>query len=212
MRRGQPFGTYDGLAGKSLDRVAALSDGIFAVAMTLLVLDLRVPVREARGSEQALWNALAHLGPQFLTYLMSFMTLGIFWLGQQAQLDSFERGTRRLAWIHIAFLLAVALMPFSTSLLAEFVHYRLAFAVYWLNLAALGGLLYASIVYAERTQLLGRDADAIAALHRRRILGYQAVYAICLLLCLVDTYVSISLVIAAQLYSIVSPRISPFRA
>src|SRR5690242_7750681 len=135
-------GAYDRLAGQGLDRLAALSDGIFAVAMTLLVLDLRVPVWEAHGSERALWHALADLGPQFLTYFLSFLTLGIFWLGQQAQLDQFERGDRRSAWIHIGFLCAVALMPFSTSLLAEFVRFRLALAVYWLNLAILGAFLY----------------------------------------------------------------------
>ena len=68
--RNRAAGTYDLIAGRSLDRLAALSDGIFAVAMTLLVLDLRVPAREAHGSETALWHALTGLGPQFLTYFM----------------------------------------------------------------------------------------------------------------------------------------------
>jgi uncharacterized membrane protein len=141
---------------------------------------------------------------------MSFLTLGIFWLGQQAQLDHFERGNRRLAWIHVAFLCAVALMPFSTSLLAEFVRYRLAFSVYWLNLALLGGLLYASLVYAEHANLVGAEVHAISRLHKRRIVGYQAAYAACLALCVVDTYLSIAFVIAAQLFSVLSPRVSPF--
>ena len=204
-------GAYDRLAGQGLDRLAALSDGIFAVAMTLLVLDLRVPVREAHGSERALWHALADLGPQFLTYFLSFLTLGIFWLGQQAQLDQFERGDRRSAWIHIGFLCAVALMPFSTSLLAEFVRFRLALAVYWLNLAILGAFLYASNEYARRARLLGAGGEEVYALHRQRIVGYQLVYAACFALCVVDTYVSIALLIAAQLFSVLSTRVSPFR-
>ncbi len=208
--RNRAAGTYDLIAGRSLDRLAALSDGIFAVAMTLLVLDLRVPAREAHGSETALWHALTGLGPQFLTYFMSFLTLGIFWLGQQAQLSQFERGDRRLAWIHVAFLCAVALMPFSTSLLAEFVRERLALAVYWANLAALGALLYASIAYAERMRFL--DEDEAVALHKRRIGGYQLVYAVCFAFCVVDTYVSIALIFAAQLFSVISGRVSPFRS
>ena len=208
--RNRAAGTYDLIAGRSLDRLAALSDGIFAVAMTLLVLDLRVPAREAHGSETALWHALTGLGPQFLTYFMSFLTLGIFWLGQQAQLSQFERGDRRLAWIHVAFLCAVALMPFSTSLLAEFVRERLALAVYWANLAALGALLYASIAYAERMRFL--DQDEAVALHKRRIVGYQLVYAVCFAFCVVDTYVSIALIFAAQLFSVISGRVSPFRS
>jgi hypothetical protein len=55
-----------------------------------------------------------------ITYLMSFLTLGIFWNEQQAQLNHLERSDRHLTWIHMAFLFAVSLMPFSTRLLAEF--------------------------------------------------------------------------------------------
>src|SRR5205807_1860197 len=109
---------YNRIAGQSLERLAALSDGIFAVAMTLLVLDLHVPPSESIGTEQDLLNALGSLSPRLLTYLMSFMTLGIFWVGQQTQLNHFARSDRNLAWIHIGFLLAVTLMPFSTGLLA----------------------------------------------------------------------------------------------
>ncbi len=81
---------YNRIAGQSLERLAALSDGIFAVAMTLLVLDLRVPVSTISvpiTSEQDLWSALVKLGPNLLPYLMSFLSLGIFWVGQQTQLN-----------------------------------------------------------------------------------------------------------------------------
>ncbi|HEY5347238.1 MAG TPA: TMEM175 family protein [Rhizomicrobium sp.] len=72
---------YNRIAGKNLNRLEALSDGVFAVAMTLLVLDLRAPAIAAIHSEADLWAALVVLSPRLLTYLMSFMTLGIFWLG-----------------------------------------------------------------------------------------------------------------------------------
>src|SRR5438874_1368072 len=102
---------YNRIAGQSLERLAALSDGIFAVAMTLLVLDLHVPSRESISSEFDLLNALGGLLPNFLPYFMSFMTLGIFWVGQQTQLNHFARSDRNLAWIHIGFLLAVSITP-----------------------------------------------------------------------------------------------------
>lgn len=72
---------YNIIAGQSAERLAALSDGIFAVAMTLLVLDLRVPAIEAVHSEYDLWRALSLLSPQIVMYMMTFMTLGIFWVG-----------------------------------------------------------------------------------------------------------------------------------
>ncbi|MBE3557934.1 MAG: DUF1211 domain-containing protein [Ktedonobacteraceae bacterium] len=82
---------YNRIAGQSLERLAALSDGVFAIAMTLLVLDLRVPAGEAIHSEQALWDTLLRLSPRLLTYLMSFLTLGIFWVGQQSQFNHLAR-------------------------------------------------------------------------------------------------------------------------
>ncbi len=106
--------TYNQIAGRSVERLAALSDGIFAVAMTLLVLDLRAPAVEAVHSEHDLWRALLALAPRLVMYMMSFMTLGIFWLGQQTQLNHLERSDRSLSWIHLAFLFLVSLTPFST--------------------------------------------------------------------------------------------------
>jgi len=149
---------YNQVAGRSVERLAALSDGIFAVAMTLLVLDLRVPAAEAIHSERDLWHALVVLSPRILIFLMSVMTNGIFWVGQQTQLNQFARADRNLAWIHIAFLCAVSLTPFSTSLLAEFIHYRLALLVYWFNIVLLGAALYWSWHYATRTRLLAETA------------------------------------------------------
>ncbi len=107
-----------------MERLAALSDGIFAVAMTLLVLDLHVPARELVRNDGDLRHALAAMSPQLLVYLMSFVTLGIFWVGQQTQLNHLERSDRDHTWVHLVFLFAVTLLPFSTRLLAEFISYR----------------------------------------------------------------------------------------
>ena len=77
-------------------------------------------------------------------YVMSFLTLGIFWVGQQTELNHLQRSDRNLSWIHLAFLLAVTLTPFSTSLLAEFNIRRTALLIYWGNILTLGAVLYAS--------------------------------------------------------------------
>jgi len=73
---------YNRIQGRNLDRLAALSDGIFAVAMTLLVLDLHTPAIAQVHSERDLIVALGALRPQWIVYGMSFLTLGIFWAGQ----------------------------------------------------------------------------------------------------------------------------------
>ena len=86
--------------------------------MTLLALELRPPPITAITSEPALIAALGDLLPRLVTILMSFLTMGIFWTGQQTQLNHLVRADRDLAWIHIAFLAAVTLTPFTTNLLA----------------------------------------------------------------------------------------------
>ena len=198
---------YDRVAGQSVARIAALSDGIFSVAMTLLVLDLRVPASEAIHSEHDLRRVLIVLSPRLLVFLMSIMTNGIFWVGQQTQLNSFARSDRNLAWIHLGFLCAVCLTPFSTSLLAQFIRYRTALLVYWSNIVVLGLMLYWSWSYARRTRLLADDLPPeIHPAVTRRIVVAQSLYAAGAALCFIRTYYAIAAIILIQLNYAIAPR------
>ena len=199
--------TYNQIAGRSVERLAALSDGIFAVAMTLLVLDLRVPLVGVIHSERDLWHALGAAAPQIVMYMMTFLTLGIFWIGQQTLLNHLSRSDRGLTWLHLAFLFAVTLMPFSTRLLAEFAAYRAALIVYWANIVLLGATLYFSWGCAVRGGLVKNDVspEIIAAICRRIISG-QSLYAFGALLCLFNTYWSIAFIVVVQLNYAIAPR------
>jgi uncharacterized membrane protein len=199
--------SYNQVAGQSVERLAALSDGIFGVAMTLLLLELRVPAKELIRSESDLRRALVMLAPQLLVYLMSFLTLGIFWVGQQTQLNHLIGSERHLTWIHLAFLFLVTLMPFSTRLLTEFITYRTALIAYWANILLLGAMLYLSWGRATRAGLLKSDTpprvvDAIC----RRIWTAQAFYAFGALLCVFHPYWSIGFIVFMQLYYAIAPR------
>ncbi len=199
---------YNDLAGRSRDRLAALSDGIFAVAMTLLVLDLHIPVSDKIKTEHDLWAALLPLSGTFLAYFMSFLTLGIFWLAQQAQLNFLARSDRNLTWIHIGFLLFVALMPGSTALLAAFIGFRIALIGYWLNIVVLGALLLAGWEYAKRARILKDDLpEGVDATIRRRIFVAQALYAFGAALCVFNTYWSITFIVLVQLNYVIAPRL-----
>jgi uncharacterized membrane protein len=198
---------YNEIAGRNVERLAALSDGVFAFAMTLLVLDLRVPVGELIHSEADLWHALTTLAPNLITYAMSFMTLGIFWVGQQTQHNKLERSDRDFTWIHMAFLLAVTLLPFSTKLLSAFITYRSALLVYWLNVLALGAGLYWSWHYVQRHKLVkaGAPANLDEAILRRIVIA-QSLYAFGALLCIVNTYWSIGFIMLVQLNYAFAPH------
>jgi uncharacterized membrane protein len=198
---------YNRFAGQNVARLAALSDGIFAVAMTLLVLDLRLPAGAAIHGERDLWRALVGLTPQLVVYMLTFLTLGIFWVGQQTQLNLLERSDRSLSWIHIFFLFTVSITPFSTTLLADYLRYRTALLVYWLNILLLGITLYASWECAQEQGLVKSDAPPeLARAIKRRILIAQALYALGAALCVISTKWSIGFIVLVQLNYAIAPR------
>jgi len=198
---------YNRIQGRNLDRLAALSDGIFAVSMTLLVLDLHVPSAAQVSGERALLEALFALGPQWVTYAMSFLTLGIFWAGQQTQLNHLAEGTRDLTWIHLGFLFATMALPFTTRLLAEFIAYRVALGIYWLNIFVLGAMLFWSWSYATRAKLVKADTpDQIRNSICKRIVIAQSWYAGSAALCFIHTWVSIAAIVLIQLNYALAPR------
>jgi uncharacterized membrane protein len=198
---------YNAIQGRSLERLAALSDGIFAVAMTLLVLDIHIPSAEAIHSEVELCRALTAMAPQWIAYLMSFLTLGIFWAGQQTQLNHIREGSRDLTWIHMGFLFWVTLVPLTTRLLAEFITYRMALLLYWFNILLLGATLYWSWTYAMRHDLVKEEtAVEIRGAICRRILIAQSLYAFGALLCVFSNYLSIAFIVLVQLNYAIAPR------
>jgi uncharacterized membrane protein len=199
------------LSGTSPDRLAGISDGIFSVGMTLLlVLGLAVPaLSDLKTTEGQLWDALRNLGPTALVYTLSFMTLGIFWLGQGTQLSQLARSNRNYTWIHLVFLFAVTLVPFSTLLLSRYYWLRVALIEYWLNIVLLGGALLAALEYGLRAHLFREeDIHDLTRLMRGRILIAQSLYAGATLMCVIfPTWVSIALIILIQLNYVLAPRV-----
>ncbi len=189
------------------NRIAALSDGVFAFAETVLVLDFRSPETADIHSERELLAALSASAPRLLPWLLSLMTLGIFWLGQQTQLSRLERSNRDLTWLHFLFLAVVTALPFSTRLLADFMSYRTAFLIYYANILLLGASLYLAWSYAERADLVRVEAkDEVSDAVKRRIRRAQALYAVGALVGLMSPLVGVSLIILIQLNYAFAPR------
>jgi uncharacterized membrane protein len=202
---------FNEFAGTNLDRLAGISDGIFAVSMTLLILGLSVPAVTEGRTEGDLWQALLRLGPNVLVYTISFMTLGIFWVGQGTQLSLLSRSNRNYSWLQLVFLFGVTLVPFSTGLLARFPTLRVALVEYWLNIVLLGMTLLAGLEYGLRADLFKQmETPEVASLMRGRIVIAQSLYAVATATCIVfPTWVSIALIFLIQLNYVIAPRI-PF--
>jgi uncharacterized membrane protein len=203
---------YNEFAGSNRARLEAISDGIFAVGMTLLVLGLAVPAVEKVSSEGELLQALGNLFPSIVTYFMSFLTLGIFWVGQQTQLSKTDHVNRLYTWIHLAFLLTVTMVPFSTQLLAHFHWSRIALVIYWLNIFLMGAVLLAGVEYGLRSGLFPEaHRKTVARFFRRRVIGAQALYVLAMLLSFIDTSLSIAAFVAIQLNFALAPPIPILR-
>ena len=132
----------------STSRTEAFSDGIFAIAATLLVLELKVPQVEPGG----LADALLESWPSYATYVVSFLTIGIIWVNHHAVLDRIREVNRPLLFMNLMFLMAVAAIPFPTALLGDYLQAghdeRLAAVVYGGTMSLMGVTFGAIWAYA----------------------------------------------------------------
>jgi uncharacterized membrane protein len=153
-----------------------LADGVFAIVMTLLVLELAVPA-VAHGDSAALAEGLQEMIPDFLIYGLSFLVLGAFWLIHKMEFESFVTADPPMIWIHIVFLMTVALLPFSTALVGEHGVVTTTAVFYGANVLLSFALAWLMWLYATgRRRLVAEDLDqAIITGGSRMGIAYMAV-------------------------------------
>jgi uncharacterized membrane protein len=143
-------------------RVEAFSDGVFAIAITLLILTVTPPTHGPLADE------LLRLWPSYLAYLVSFATIGIIWVNHHTIFRHFERVDRTMLFINVFFLMVVAFIPFPTEVVAEHVRdpadRRAAALLYGCTMILLAIAFLALWLYGSR-RLLRPDAD------RREVAG-----------------------------------------
>ncbi len=127
-------------------RIDALTDGLFGVAMTLLVLDVRLPDGFYPADQAALAHALKDLWPKFFPYVLSFYVLGSTWLANVKLRSHSEFVNKRYATAWLLYLLLATCLPFSTSVIGRFAHYGPSVWLYSLNMAALAAVGYRLVV------------------------------------------------------------------
>jgi uncharacterized membrane protein len=139
-----------GIDRGSTRRVEAISDGIFAIAMTLLVVDLRVPAQAPSTSAEALRHEVGPLA----AFVVSFVVLAVFWFGHRQQFERIAHADHPLTWMNLAELGFVCLTPFTTSLLGRYPSELPAELAYGANLTAIGLMHWLMWLYGTRPSLL----------------------------------------------------------
>jgi TMEM175 potassium channel family protein len=173
---------YDDKRG--LDRILFFSDAVMAIAITLLVIDLRLP-ENARGLAAArLGPALLELWPNYLGYLLSFFIIGHYWLSHHRLFRPIRRYDDRLAWLNLLFLFFTALLPFSTRLIGLYPGNRTAILVYSLNILPLGISSYVMTQHAYACdRLIDPSFDpAEIRLHLDFTRRVAAIFMVCLII------------------------------
>ena len=147
-------------AGKELDRIVFFSDAVFAIAITILVLDIRVPdIPEGRVAAELPAQILT-LGPKYLSYVISFLVLAVYWQAHHRVFKHIRGYDGTLVWLNFLFLMAVAFLPFPTSLLGEYSGQQVSVVIYAANAAGASLLLSAISWYAAKGhRLVAPDLD-----------------------------------------------------
>lgn len=149
---------------KVLGRLLSLSDGIFAFAMTLLILNIVLPDSTTRAE---LPQALIALWPKYLSFLISFFVIGLYWISNVRQFRSIRKYNTGLLWLVLIFLMFIVLIPFSTSVLSNF-EGRTGVILYALNIACAGFTATGLWIFAVRKKLV--DPNVGPAQVRRSII------------------------------------------
>jgi uncharacterized membrane protein len=155
-------------AGRELDRIVNFSDGVFAIVITLLVLDIRVPNIPEGLESQELPSRILALSPKFLSYVISFLVIGIYWQAHHRVFRPIRSYDRTLLWLNFLFLMTISFLPFPTSLLGEYSEEQLSVVIYAAT-AAVASLLLVSISWYATAEhrLVAPDLDDQAERNQR---------------------------------------------
>lgn len=184
--------------GMDTARVEAFSDGVFAIAITLLILGVTVP--ELR-SNQTLTNSVLDLWPKVLSYFTSFAVIGIFWVGHHIMFNYIKRADRNFLWLNILFLSIISFFPFPVALIGQYHRDKISLIVYGATLTLAGLAFGAMWLYAshEHRLITANLPDRIIRLGRRVVFMAPLVYAAAVLISFFNTSVTLTIYILVPL-------------
>ncbi len=187
-------------------RLEALSDGIFAVAMTLLVFDLKVPAYPSTVTNFQLWHALSVISPHILVFAGTFIVLSTMWINHHFLFRIFAREeqiARSVNLVNLIYLLFVAFVPFSASFIGAYAGNQPAVILYGANLLAITALSILIIVAIHRTQGTEHLSERILQQSRFRSLVNIVCYLLGIVVSFWSTYVSLFLYIFPVIFNFI---------
>jgi uncharacterized membrane protein len=195
------------------NRLEFLTDGVFAIVMTLLVLEITLPEIAQPSLQAELPQKLLELLPKLFRYALSFLVLGILWGFHHLAFHSIKRSNMALAWLNIVFLMFVALMPFSTSIrpIPPMTPSLVSTAVYALNIALAFAMILIMWTYATgKHRLVDSDiSPRLVKVYKFILIGLLLYLALSFGICFINLDLGNSLMAITAVASIVVELIMP---
>jgi uncharacterized membrane protein len=138
----------------SLDHVISFSDAIFAFSITFMAISIQIPQLESNLTETELLNKILQLAPQFQTYAISFLIVGIYWISYHLIFNHIRITHSILIWVNLAFLFFITLISFATSIETLYPQYHIVFLLYTIIITITGSLLAVIWLHASKGHLL----------------------------------------------------------
>lgn len=187
-------------------RVEAFSDGMFAIAITLLILEIKVPTSPPGSLSQA----LLHQWPSYLAFLLSFFYIGVMWMNHHRMFTHIRKSNDTLLIFNLLLLLGVTAVPFPTAVLAANLGTRdqRTAALFYNGVFVVIALFFNVLWrYAVSRQLLDKSLESSASMISRQYAVGPLMYALCMVMTLVDVRVSLGLNVALAIYFAFPPSL-----
>ncbi len=199
------------VAGLTTERISAFSDGVFSIAITLLVLNLRIPIVPSNVPDVPgkLLDQLRAQWPSLLSYLLSFVIVGIYWVAHHNMFHYIKRSDRPFLWINILLLMCVAFIPFPAGLLGQYSGQRISLITYASSLILTNLMLSLLWWYATSNhRLVDQDIDPhfVRTVNRRNMTS-PVVYLVSIGLSFLSPLASLIVFFLFPLYYIIPSHI-----
>ena len=187
-----------------LERMIFFSDAVFSIAITLMVIEIKIPELHENVSDAALLDALGHLVPKFIGFIVSFLLIGMYWTIHHRMFGVVINYTRQLLWLNLFFLFFIVLMPFTTGFYSEYAgadlfmkQLKVPLTFYVLNVCGVGIMNYVLWVYIAnpKHQLLDHATDR----HAIRISKAKSLAVPCLFFCMLPVAYFVHVMVAVYI-------------
>jgi uncharacterized membrane protein len=189
-------------------RMEALSDGVFSIAATLLVLEIKVPHFEHGYTNTEMWLALKAVMPSFIAFVFSFLNILIFWVNHDAVGKVVSRYDHKTTYFNVVFLLLISLIPFTTNFVSEYPTSFVAVSVYGLVLllnAIIACVMYWHLAFGSQLMLPAVTMQSRRKIWKRIIMG-PILFAMAIFLGMINVYIPIIIYIITPIAFMVLPN------